>query len=72
MKAKSSPEVVVKPGLKLIVLLALTLILLQFVTFPSKGPSVQDPAAFEEIAGDRLASCPEKAPVDQAGPGPVN
>ncbi|MDR2386873.1 MAG: hypothetical protein LBE80_04720 [Deltaproteobacteria bacterium] len=63
MKSKYSfgqkPTVTVKPGFKLILLMILSLILLQFLTFPARDQSQLEPKAFEEMASERQAKCPE-------------
>ena len=53
MKKNPKLKVVVIPGFKLILLFVLTLILLQFVTGPTKEAAIQDPANFSEITCDR-------------------
>ncbi|MDR0620346.1 MAG: hypothetical protein LBJ61_00465 [Deltaproteobacteria bacterium] len=53
MKNNPKPQVVVIPGFKLILLFVLTLILLQFVTGPTKEAAIQDPANYSEITCDR-------------------
>ena len=57
MKAKRPPKIII-PGLKLVVLIVLALILLQFWTTPARDVTFTEPAAFEEIKRDktRLAS----------------
>ncbi|MDR2300716.1 MAG: hypothetical protein LBF38_01540 [Deltaproteobacteria bacterium] len=52
------PTVVVKPGFKLILLMILTLILLQFVTLPTRDQSQVEPSEFGEISSERQAKCP--------------
>ncbi|MDR3134970.1 MAG: hypothetical protein LBU69_02615 [Deltaproteobacteria bacterium] len=62
MTTKSTASVVIKPSLKIIVLLILAILLLQFWSSPAKEAGLPKPAAIEE--NERQA----KSPSFQAQP----